>query len=173
MTGKAVTISNDRIGPSEFARNLQFSGNPLRSFKVLPFKKRIYILVTLLASAVALVLAISQAFGEGGQGNTGNTSSDNTSSSNQQPPKQQPDQHSSNSNTNSNTTPQSTSSTSNTSSTSITVNGQSVDVPQSGSYDKNVNVPGGNVHVSGNTSQSTTGGSATNNTSTNVEINSE
>lgn len=171
MTAKAVTISNDSIRPSEFARNLYIPFNPLHSFKVLPARKRTYIIIALIASIAAMVLALSQAFGEGGQNASDNSSSGNSSSSsNQQPPKGQPEQPSSSSK---NTAPQSTSSSSNTSSTSVTVNGQSVDVPQSGSYDKNVNVPGGNVHVSGNTSQSTSGGSASNSTSTNVEINSE
>lgn len=171
MTAKAVTISNDSIRPSEFARNLYLPFNPLHSFNELPARKRTYIIIALIAAIAAMMLGISQAFGEGGQNTADNSSSGNSSSSsNQQPPKGQPEQKSSSSN---HSNPQSTSSSSNTSSTSITVNGQSVDVPQSGSYDKNVNVPGGNVHVSGNTSQSTTGGSASNSTTTNVNINSE
>ena len=172
MTAKAVTISNDSIRPSEFARNLYTPFTPLHnSFKVLPTRKRA-IIIAVIALTAAVALFISQVFGEGGQNASDNSSSGNTSSSsNQQPPKGQPEQQQSTSSNN--TAPKSTSSSSNTSSTSITVNGQSVDVPQSGSYDKNMNVPGGNVHVSGNTSQSTTGGSASNSTSTNVEINSE
>jgi hypothetical protein len=172
MTAKAVTISNDSIRPSDFARNLYLPTNPFHSFKVLPIRKQAYvIIIALIATVAGMVFAISQVFGEGGQSSADNSSSGNTSSSsNHQPPKGQPDQPSSSSN---NSAPQSTSNSSNTSSTSITVNGQSVDVPQAGSYDKNVNVPGGNVHVSGNTSQSTTGGSASNSTTTNVEINSE
>jgi cytoskeletal protein RodZ len=61
-----------------------------------------------------------------------------------------------------------------TSSTSVTVNGQSVDVPQSGAYDETVKVPNGQVHVSGNNSSTVSGNSASNSStsSTTVNVNS-
>lgn len=172
MTAKAVTISSDSFRPSYFARNLYPTTNPLRSFTVLSVKKRVYVIISLIVAAVAAFLAFTQVFGEGGSSDSGNNSSGNTSSSSdQQSSKSQSSQSSSSSSSTSQN--ESSSSSSNSNSTSVTVNGQSVAVPQSGSYDQNVSVPGGNVHISGNSSQSSTGNSSSNNTTTNVEINSE
>lgn len=172
MTAKAVTISSDSFRPSYFARNLYPTTNPLRSFTLLSLKKRVYVIISLITAAIATLLAFTQVFGAGGGSDSGNNASGNSSSSSdQQSPKSQSNQSSSSS---SNPSPnESAGKSSSSNSTTVTVNGQSVAVPQSGSYDKNVSVPGGNVHVSGNSSQSTTGNSATNNTTTNVEINSE
>lgn len=173
MTAKAEIISSDRIRPSYYARDLQYPTNPLRrSFNEFNTRQRLYIFLVLLAVIIGVLLVMSQVFGRGEDKENLNASnsSETSSSSNQQPIK----------NTTSKpmdskpTTSGSTSSTAtNSNSTSVTVNGQSVNIPQSGSYDKTMNISGSNVHVSGNSSQSTTGGSATNNSSTNVEVNSE
>jgi cytoskeletal protein RodZ len=172
MTAKAVTISSDSFRPSYFARNLYPTTNPLRSFTVLSVRKRVYVIISLIVAAVAAFLAFTQVFGEGGSNDSGNSASGNTSSSSDH--QSSNSQSSQSSSSSSNSTPnESTGNSSNSNSTSVTVNGQSVVVPQTGSYDKNVSVPGGNVHVSGNSSQSTTGNSSSNSTTTNVEINSE
>lgn len=169
MTAKAVTIDSDSIRPSDLARNLKIPINPLRSFKELSRRNQVLVVTFLIVAITGVMLAISQVFGAGDQKDSMNTANNsNTSSSDQQPPKDSNGQPSTSSNTNTNT-----GTSSNTNSTNITVNGQAVDVPQSGAYDKSMNVSGTNVHVSGNSSQSTTGGSATNSSSTNVQINSE
>lgn len=175
MTVKTAINSNDRIRPSKFARNLHFPQNPLRSFKVFEPNKRISIFLVLFAAIIGGILMISQAFGASDHSqNTNLTNSSDAASSNQQTPKNSSENSSpSSSRATSTKSSNNTSTASNLSSTAITVNGQSVAVPQSGNYDKTMNVSGSNVHVSGTSSQSTTGGSATNSATTNVEINSE
>jgi uncharacterized protein YxeA len=173
MAVKAVSIGSDGIGTSRFASSLRLSGNPLISFKDLS-KKRLFIILAVIAAIMSSVFAIAQASGDGKHNSSSNTSNGSSSSTDQHPENSssgQPQQNATNPSTSSNTN---TGGSSNSSSTSVTVNGQSVDVPQSGAYDKSVNIPGGNVHVSGSTAQSATdGSSATNSSSTNVEINSE
>lgn len=175
MTAKAEIISSDRIRPSYYARDLQYPTNPLRrSFNGLNSRQRLYFFLVLVAVIVGVVLVMSQVFGQDGHNvNLNETNSSNTSSSsNKQPIKDTPNKPIANNPTTSDSASSSSTAT-NSNSTSVTVNGQSVNVPQSGSYDKTMNISGSTVHVSGNSSQSTTGGSATNNSSTKVEVNSE
>lgn len=174
MTAKAEIISSDRIRPSYYARDLQYSSTPLRrSFNDLNTRRSLYIFLVLLAVIVGVLLVMSQVFGRGeNKENLNATNSSDTSSSNQQPIKDTTNKPMANNPTTSGSTSSSSTAT-NSNSTSVTVNGQSVTIPKSGSYDKTMNISGSNVHVSGNSSQSTTGGSATNNSSTNVEVNSE
>lgn len=174
MTGKALTISSDRIRPSYTARSQYYLTEPLRrSFDHLSIRQRFLIFLAVVATFAGAFFVVSQVFGSNKTNENLNASNSSNASSNQQPIKETTNKPmTTNKPTDSNAS-SSSSSASNSSSTSVTVNGQSVDVPQSGSYDKTLNVSGSTVHVSGNSSQSTTGGSATNSSSTNVEINSE
>lgn len=175
MTVKAGIISNDSLQPSIYARIPRYPTTPLRSFKELNFRKRTFFLLVLIAAIAGVMLVMSQIFGSSDHGKNASfkNSSNTSSSSNQQPIKEGPEQSSASSNSTSAKSSMNTSTSLNSSSTSVTVNGQSIDVPQTGSYDKTVNVSGGNVHVSGTSAQSTTGSSATNSSNTNVEINTE
>lgn len=175
MTVKAATISSDRFRPSYYARNLQYPTNPLRrSFKDLNVRQRALIFLILMTVIVGVLFMMSQVFGQNENNeNLNATNSSSTSSSSNQQPINDASNKPATANPSTSGSSSSSSTATNSNSTSVTVNGQSVNVPQSGSYDKTVNVSGSNVHVSGNSSQSTTGGSATNNSSTNVEVNSE
>ena len=158
MTVRAAIISSDSTGISRPIVDL------LHRFKELSTKKRIFIISALALAAAGALIAVAQASGHDGQ--PSDNSNGGSTSSSQQPSgnKSTPGDSSSGSKT-------SDSSATNSNSTSVTVNGKSVDVSQSGTYDKTVDVPGGQVRVSGNSSSSTSGGSATNNSSTNVEVN--
>lgn len=175
MTAKAEIISSDRIRPSYYARDLQYPTNPLRrSFNELNTRQRLYFFLVLLAVIIGVLLMMSQVFGQDEHNvNLNATNSSNTSSSSNKQPIKDTSNKPITSNPITSGSASSSSTATNSNSTSITLNGQPVNVPQSGSYDKTMDISGSNVHVSGNSSQSTTGGSATNNSSTNVEVNSE
>lgn len=176
MTAKADSISSDHFRPSNFARNLQYTTNPLHhSFNNSNAGKRILIFLTALAVTIGVVLVLFQIYGSlrANKSLNATNSSETTTSSYRQPLKGTGRQTMTNETSNSGSST-SNGPSSNTNSTSVSVNGQPVAVPQSGSYDKTIKVAGGNVHISGNSSQSTSsGGSATNSSSTNVEINSQ
>lgn len=173
MTAKAVTISSDRFQSSNFASDLQHPTNPLRpSFNNLHIRQRIFVFLIAVAGIVGAVIVLSHLSLRNKTNehlNATNSSSTTTTAGQQSligTGRQSMTSDKSNSNA-------STGTSSSSNSTSVTVNGQSVAVPQSGSYDKTMKVSGSNVHISGNSSQSTSSGSTTNSSSTNVEINSE
>jgi len=62
-------------------------------------------------------------------------------------------------------------SASNTSNTSVTVNGQSVDVPANGSYNKQTTTPEGTTHVQVDSTHTSTSSGSNANNSSNVRIN--
>lgn len=171
MTAKSVTISSDRIRPSFIARNLQYPNDPLRrSFKGITARQNLYVFLVLATLIAGLLFVVSQIEYSKDTNKILNAtnSSDTNITPNQQPVKDTTNKPMTNDQSATNS---STSSSSN--STSVTVNGQPVNVPQSGTYDQTTHVSGNTVHVSGNSSQSSTGGSTSNNSSTNVEVNSE
>jgi hypothetical protein len=134
--------------------------------------KRKYLFILVAALAAVLVVFAAHAIGtdssndipnNGGPQGAANQSGQPSSSPNNSPDGDQPKSG--------NNTNESKSS----SSTTVTVNGQSVDVPQSGSYDKTVDVPGGQARVSGSNSSTSSGSSASNSStsSTNVNVSSQ
>lgn len=172
MTAKVATISNGRTATRLQMTLLRFTDNLLRSTNAttVTIRKRKFTFLIILIALIGAIFAMAQVFGAG---NTMNNDSSNTSGSASTPSDQQPaSDHATGEQSNGNTHT-SGSSASNTSSTSVTVNGQSVSVPQSGTYDKSIETPSGTVHVSGTTSQATTGNSVTNNSTTHVDINTD
>ncbi len=136
-------------------------------------RTRKYTTVIFAAFVITFVMAVMvYAFEDTNQANN---TSNNNGSAQQQPLQSSQSASGGSSGPNEDKQPENDQTTTNeslSSSTSVTVNGQAVDVPQGGSYDKTVDVPGGQVHVSGNSSsvasKGTTSNSSTSTTTVNV-----